>query len=379
MLKKFPYLLAILFICNYLYLEGTAQYHYVKKGETLHSIARRYGTTVYELKKLNNLKSSVIRPKQKLVVKKAEESKATKENEISKKENKTLAKANVSPGNYETVSYTVKKGDTLEKISRQYGVSVASIKKTNGLKSSLIKAGQTLKVNVPKKGPVIPDITTPQPIVGTSSEKIYYRVKKGDTLESIAQEFSITPEQLKEANLISEDSIKEGITLVIPSVSVVEENIPLKEQENTEPETVREAKTLRDIVLKESFNFLNMPYRLGGSGKGYIDCSTLVKRVYEKVGIKLPNTSYQQFKEGEPVQKEEIEEGDLVFFYRRGSVGHVGIYIGDNLFIHASSNEKKVTIASLENSYFKRNFAGARRLLPPKSLFVKGKEDVVSK
>lgn len=374
---KYPCLVAIFLGCIWLYSEGTVQYHYVKEGETLYSIAKRYGTTVHQIKKLNNLKSSVIQPKQKLIVKKVEGKPQSK----SKNENKS-AKVSVPAAEYETITYTVKKGDTLEKISKKYGVSVKSIKKLNNLKSSLIKVGQPLKVKVVKKTPPIPDLTNHQPLVNTTTEKVYYRVKKGDTLESIANQYGITPEQLKEANLISDENIKEGIVLVIPSSinSEVETGSPsLGEQDNAETEIVKEAKSLRDIILKESFNFLNMPYRLGGSGKSSIDCSTLVRRVYEKIGIKLPNTASQQFKEGEPVKKEEMEEGDLVFFYRGGSVGHVGIYIGDNLFIHASSGEKKVTISSMENSYFKRKFAGARRLLPPKSLFVKGEEDVVSK
>ncbi|HOL21904.1 MAG TPA: LysM peptidoglycan-binding domain-containing protein [bacterium] len=383
---RYPYLLAIISLCTYLYSEGTTQYHYVKNGETLSSIARRYDTTVYELKKLNNLNSSVIQPKQKLIIKKSEEAKVSKGNTSAKvggtaSKRNTSAKASVPAGNYETISYTVKKGDTLERIGKKYGVSVARLKKTNNLKSSTIKIGQTLKINVPKKVPAIPEVTTPQPIVGASTEKIYYRIKKGDTLASVASQYNITPEQLKEANLMSDGDFKEGVTIVIPSVSVAaeEESASMVDQNNMETEIVKEPKTLRDIVLKESFNFLNMPYRLGGSGDSSIDCSTLVRRVYEKVGIKLPNTSSQQFKEGEPVKKEEMEEGDLVFFYRRGSVGHVGIYVGDNLFIHASSDKKKVTIASLETSYFKRNFAGARRFLPSKSLFVKGEENVISK
>ncbi|MCX8081789.1 MAG: LysM peptidoglycan-binding domain-containing protein [bacterium] len=374
------YLVVIIFLCTYLYSEGITQYHYVKKGETLSSIAKRYGTTVYELKKLNDLETSMIKPKQKIIVRKVEESKtAEKENKPTKKENNSSAKISVPAGNYETISYTVKKGDTLERISKKYGVSVKKIKKTNNLKSSNIKIGQNLKIKVLKKEPVIPDVTTPQPIVGTYTEKIYYKVKNGDTLESIASQYNITPEQLKEENLMSDDDFKVGMTIVIPVVSAGKESVSLTDGNNTETEIVRETKTLRDVILKESFNFLNMPYKLGGIGKSSIDCSTLVKRVYEKVGIDLPNTSCQQFRAGEPVEKEEIEEGDLVFFYRRGTIGHVGIYIGDNQFIHASFKEKKVTIASLNNSYFKRNFAGARRLLPPKSFFVKGEEDVISK
>jgi len=377
---RYPYLLAIIFLCTYLFSEGTTQYHYVKKGETLSSIARRYDTTVKEIKRLNNLSSSSIQPKQKLIVKKIEEVKIAKAS-VSTSKGNISAKRSVPARSYKTMYYTVKKGDTLEKISKRYNVSISMIKRTNNLKGSTIRIGQTLKINTPEKIPIVPEVTTPLPIVGTSTEKIYYKVKKGDTLESIAAQYNITPEQLKEANLMSDSDFKEGITIVIPSVHPVEEVSSAGGDEIAkETEIAKESRTLRDIILKESFNFLNMPYKLGGTGNSYIDCSTLVRRVYEKVGIKLPNTSYQQFKEGQPIKKEEMEEGDLVFFYRNGSVGHVGIYIGDNLFIHASSNEKKVTIASLESSYFKRHFAGARRLLPPKTFFVKkGEEDVVSK
>jgi len=376
---RYPYLLAIIFLCTYLFSEGTTQYHYVKKGETLSSIARRYDTTVKEIKRLNNLNSSSIQPKQKLIVKKAEEVKIAKASVPSSKGN-TYSKKSIPTGSYETMYYTVKKGDTLEKISKKYNVSISAIKKANNLKGNNIKIGQSLKINTPKKTPVVPEVTTPLPIVGTSTEKIYYKVKKGDTLESIAAQYNITPEQLKEANLMSDSDFKAGITIVIPAVPAGKEVSSAGDEINKETEIAKESRTLRDIILKESFNFLNMPYKLGGTGSSYIDCSTLVRRVYEKVGIKLPNTSYQQFKEGQPIPREEMEEGDLVFFYRGGSVGHVGIYIGDNLFIHASSNEKKVTIASLESSYFRRHFAGARRLLPSKSFFVKKEdENVVSK
>ncbi|MCM8830409.1 MAG: LysM peptidoglycan-binding domain-containing protein, partial [Candidatus Omnitrophica bacterium] len=296
-----PYIIAIIFLCTYLYSQGATQYHYVKKGETLSSIAKRYGTTVYELKKLNNLNTSVIQPNQKLIVKKSDASEPSKGNTSAKgskpSKGNISVKASVPARNYETISYTVEKGDTLERISKRYGVSVASIKKANNLKSSLIKIGQTLKVNVPKKEPVIPEVITPQPIVGIPTERIYYRIKKGDTVESIASQYNITPEKLKEANLMSDNDFKEGITIVIPSSLITEESVSMVDQNNMETEIVKETKTLRDIILKESFNLLNMPYRLGGSGNSSIDCSTLVKRVYEKVGIKLPNTSSQQFKE----------------------------------------------------------------------------------
>ncbi|MGI6595941.1 MAG: LysM peptidoglycan-binding domain-containing protein [Candidatus Ratteibacteria bacterium] len=362
---KYLFLLFGMFLCVCLRIEGATQYHHVKQGENLSSIARRYGTTVYEIKRLNNLNSSLIMPKQKLVVK------ITNDTQQSVKTSAVI-------GGYETISHFVKKGDNLEKISKRYGVSVASIKKTNNLNGSIIKIGQTLKISVPKKESPIPELVTPQPIVGIYTEKAYYKIKKGDTLESVASQYNITSEQLKEANLMLDSDFKEGLTIVIPAGYTIEDIGSLVSDDGVDTEIAKEAKTFREKILTESFNFLNMPYKLGGSGKTSIDCSTLVRCVYEKIGIKLPNTSYKQYAEGQPISKEEIEEGDLLFFYNKGSVGHVGIYIGDNMFIHASSNEKKVTIASLENAYFKRNYAGARRILPSKSFFVKG-EDIVNK
>ena len=107
-----------------------------------------------------------------------------------------------------------------------------------------------------------------------------------------------------------------------------------------------------------------MPYKLGGNGKKYIDCSTLTRLVYKKVGIELPKTSYYQFKEGKKVSLSEALPGDLVFFKRGRYVGHVGIYIGNNLFIHASNKNGRVTISSLDSPYFKKHFVCVKRYIP---------------
>ncbi|MBN1446007.1 MAG: LysM peptidoglycan-binding domain-containing protein [Candidatus Omnitrophica bacterium] len=345
MRKRYNICACLLFLlCTCLYCDQVTQYHYVKQGENLSSIARKYNTTSSNIKKLNNLKSSVIYPKQKLAVKKVLTQQARTE---------TLSASGGAKWGYDTTFHTVKKGDTLSGLSRKYGVSISAIKKANNLRSSNIVIGRTLKINTPRR---MPDIDAPKPIMGELSEKIYHKIQKGDTLEALAKKYNTSPEHLKEANLLSDSDIKEGQMIVIPS-------LPVSDNSASESNIHQEAK-LRDALLKESFSFLDMPYRLGGAGSTSIDCSTLTKLVYKSIGISLPNTSFLQFQEGEAVLKEELSEGDLVFFNRRGFIGHVGIYIGNGLFIHASSNEKKVTIASLENSYFRRNFAGGRRYVP---------------
>ena len=94
------------------------------------------------------------------------------------------------------------------------------------------------------------------------------------------------------------------------------------------------------------------------------DCSGLVQTVCAKWGLYLPRVARAQYKIGVPVKPADLQPGDLVFFkntYRRG-LSHVGIYIGDNLFIHAPGHGKVVMISRLDEGYHKRHWAGARRL-----------------
>jgi peptidoglycan endopeptidase LytE len=82
------------------------------------------------------------------------------------------------------------------------------------------------------------------------------------------------------------------------------------------------------------------------------------------IGINLPRSARQQFKEGELIDKAELSIGDLVFFRTYAPFpSHVGIYLGDNLFIHASSTKKKVTIDSLTTPYYFKRFIGAKRVI----------------
>jgi cell wall-associated NlpC family hydrolase len=113
-------------------------------------------------------------------------------------------------------------------------------------------------------------------------------------------------------------------------------------------------------------------YRFGGrSPRSGFDCSGLVQSVCAKWGIYLPRVAHAQFKMGMPVKLGELEPGDLVFFkntYKRG-ISHVGIYIGNNYFIHAARPGQGVCMSRLDKGYHRQHWAGARRLnlskLPP--------------
>lgn len=117
-------------------------------------------------------------------------------------------------------------------------------------------------------------------------------------------------------------------------------------------------------TLNVIMDWLGTKYRFGGQTKRGIDCSAFTRTVYKDVlGVELPRTAYYQYQVGQPIDKEELEFGDLVYFRTRryAPITHVGIYIADMIFAHASSG-KGVTFSSLESSYYARKYKGARRL-----------------
>jgi len=106
------------------------------------------------------------------------------------------------------------------------------------------------------------------------------------------------------------------------------------------------------------------PYRWGGTSKSGIDCSGLVKRIFELQGIYLPRTSWQQYQVSRPVNGN-LQFGDLVFFSKYGpayQVTHVGIYIGGDKFVHSSASNG-VMISSLNKRYYRLRFKGAKRVI----------------
>jgi len=129
-------------------------------------------------------------------------------------------------------------------------------------------------------------------------------------------------------------------------------------------------------IIRSALKLYTTPYKWGGTNveKG-IDCSFFVKFVFSELGINLPRTSREQFKIGIPVEKDQLKCGDLVFFKKikykkvKGKVkkyeyiNHVGIYLINDEFIHATLGAKKVTISSLKEEYYKLHYAGARRVL----------------
>ena len=185
-----------------------AETYRVKNGDTLGKIAGKYRVSVSRLKAWNGLKSSHIYVGQKLQINPKGKTKST-----AGSKNYTLRK------DY----YVVRKGDNLSKIAVRTHTTVNNIVKLNHLKSTIVRPGQRLLIRTRKVKknlrsetyPDTPPLIEPTPII--EGELTFYTVKEGETLESIAQQYSLAPEEIREANLMSEGSeVKKGQILAIP-------------------------------------------------------------------------------------------------------------------------------------------------------------------
>jgi cell wall-associated NlpC family hydrolase len=120
-------------------------------------------------------------------------------------------------------------------------------------------------------------------------------------------------------------------------------------------------------LVFEGLGYLGIPYRRGGSSpETGLDCSGLVQQVFRgALGLDMPRTAAQMAKMGDRINKDELKPGDLVFFNTmRRTFSHVGIYIGDNQFIHAPSSGGKVRVEDMSQNYWTKRFNGARRVAP---------------
>ncbi|HWA36978.1 MAG TPA: C40 family peptidase [Burkholderiales bacterium] len=108
---------------------------------------------------------------------------------------------------------------------------------------------------------------------------------------------------------------------------------------------------------------IGRPYRFGGSAPTGFDCSGLVQYGYRQAGVRLPHSTDQQRTMGRAVRVDEVRRGDLLFFNQEGKkYGHVGIYLGRGMFVHAPSSGKAVRSDRLEAPYWRKHLTEVRRL-----------------
>ena len=151
----------------------------------------------------------------------------------------------------------------------------------------------------------------------------------------------------------------------VASDEVEETNIEVdteQEKSNT-AETNTSISNKGEEVANYAKTLLGKSYVYGGVGPNSFDCSGFTQYVYGKFGVNLSHSASAQSNVGYAISKSNLQLGDMVFFTQGGSsIGHVGIYVGNNSFIHAANPQKGVVITSLSDGYYTRNYKTARRV-----------------
>jgi len=306
----------------------------VKKGDTLGSIANRHGVTVAKIKKASSLTSNKIKVGEVLLI----------------------------PGTLKapsTSTYTVVSGDTLGGIGKKFGVSIKELRNLNSLTSNYLYVGMKLTVSGNSKA-AQPSIQTAKK-AAQKKPTARYIVKSGESLGIIAQRYGVSVTSIMNANNLKDQTIRAGQTINIPSTSNYRD---YGSNTNYSSNKTTYSKTKENIITVAK-QYLGAPYKFGGySFKTGIDCSGYVKKIFSKFNVELPRTARDiYYNSGIRVSKSQLQTGDLVFFRTYASFpSHVGIYMGNGQFIHASSGARKVSITNLNKKYYTKRYIGAKRI-----------------
>jgi peptidoglycan DL-endopeptidase LytE len=372
---------------------GPAEQTYtVQKKDTLSRIAKKFNTTGSSIRKANGLDSDKLKIGRKLVI----PSEKTVVTEISDKKLAVKKQEDSEPAHKEHKTadeqkYTVHKGDSIDKIARKFNTTSEDIREDNHLESDKLAVGRKLLIHPGAKDNASHNSEN-KTVAKTGEHKTsdykntveletrplykYHRLQRGETLASVAKKYGLSVKELKTINDIKKKKkVGPGQNLIVGNISGSEAGKARKIQRVDISKKIEQVKVLAespelsnmsptDRLLLFAKKMLDLPYKFGANGVMGVDCSSFVQRVYSFVDMKLPRSAREQFHVGEKISKDELKSGDLLFFrtYARFP-SHVGIYLGDNLFIHASSVSKKVQIDSLDKPYYIRRYIGAKRLL----------------
>ncbi|WP_106477286.1 C40 family peptidase [Phytohalomonas tamaricis] len=154
--------------------------------------------------------------------------------------------------------------------------------------------------------------------------------------------------------------------VTMPSLSTLKTSKAKAKRQTPTLQSLNDTGSMRDIrktLLSEFDAWAGTPYRLGGQSKVGVDCSSLVQQVYrDGFDIELPRTTTGQVLQGRRIDKAALKPGDLVFFKPSRRYRHVGIYVGEGYFLHASSSQG-VKLSRLDNPYWSQHYWQSRRPL----------------
>ena len=183
-----------------------------------------------------------------------------------------------------------------------------------------------------------------------------YAVRFGD--------FSSYDDARKNARRLVVEKIIDSYFIAVPQKAALQKpRIPEVRKGGDKAPRVKPAGEMGAIAARTAERFVGIPYRWGGDNvvEG-MDCSGFVRAVYNLCGVNIPRTSGEQFRVGENVGRDDLMDGDLVFFGASADqINHVGIYVGRGRFVHAPRRGDDIKISFLDEAYFMKKFVGAKR------------------
>ncbi|MTV50863.1 LysM peptidoglycan-binding domain-containing protein [Heliobacillus mobilis] len=214
-----------------------------------------------------------------------------------------------------------------------------------------------------------------------------YTVKTGDTLWAISQHAGVNINKIIELNpkLVNPNYLKVGQILNLPvqdmpkaasqlngspliSLQTVKQTVSSEQSSTKDPK-----QKIGQGIISTGKKLLGKPYKYGAQSMNpsSFDCSSFTQYVYGVNHIKLNRVASQQATQGQNIDKGQMREGDLVFFWNNDTqnqkgldrIGHVGIYLGDGKFIHCSTSDKGVIISDINDKYYLKTFICARRVI----------------
>jgi cell wall-associated NlpC family hydrolase len=297
----------------------------------------------------------------------------------------------------------VKENDTVWSLAKRYQVLPQDIVKANGLKNpDALKPGDRLKIPAPVKPQVVPATMRKTGVIDGDRVCIRYAPQRTDRSVTIldkghpvlvtARRGNWLQVQLPSGRMgwVRDDLVRMTGTLAAKAASAKRPQVtrrlsksapsaykksirkashwkstPVRAQREVAFATSTSGSHTGESIVRTASRLRGVRYRWGGSSRSGFDCSGFTRYVFrQRAGIDLPHSASAQFRMGKRVRRIELKPGDLVFFqtYRRGA-SHVGIYIGNGKFIHASSAGGRVRVDSLNDGYYRQRYLGGRRVV----------------
>lgn len=334
----------------------------VKKGDNLSKIAAAHKISLSNLMKWNNLNTTLIFPGDKLKV-------SASSNSSNSNNNSSNSSNSSSSSNNSGATYIVKSGDNLSRIAAAHGITVNNLKKWNNLNSDLIYPGDRLTVSNSSStssnnnatnnsnGQASNNSSSNSSSGSTNSSAKTYTVKAGDNLSRIAAAHGISLNNLKKWNNLTSHIIFPGDRLIVSESGQANSG-----SSNSSSSSNTNSSSQANDLIGVAKSVLGTKYTWAGvSPSTGFDCSGFIYWAFKESGQDIGRYSTDgYYNRSYIVNKPEV--GDLVFFentYRSG-ISHMGIYLGNNQFIHAGSSSG-VTIANVNSSYWQKHFHSFKR------------------